>query len=139
VVGLFDLEEGRTPVLTCLALSARVGFDPCGFFLSTPSFGPFALSLFLGLVGVPDTVLLLEIFCTWPSSDIVSSFGRGRRACDMANGPACLSSQGVATPAIMMLDNTVTGRMFSLIFSRFVSMPKTILWTLLYTLRHVLK
>lgn len=72
---------------------------------------------------------------------MVSSTGLGLRACAMARGPACLGRKGAATLASTILDNTVTGRTFSLIFSFRAGSgaPKTIRWTLLYMRLQVLK
>ena len=90
---------------------------------------------------LPATVWLLAIFCVWLESDTVDSLSCGFRACDIASGPAHLGSPGMPMLASTKLARTVTGNVFSLIFStRAVSVtPKTIRWTLLYILLHVLK
>lgn len=83
--------------------------------------------------GVPDTVWLRESFCGWTLSEIVSSTGRGLRAWAMAKGPAWRGRNGAAMAPSTKLDKTVTGRTFSLIFSRRTASeaPKTMRWTLL--------
>lgn len=65
------------------------------------------------LTGAPDTVALLLSFCIGGASDIVSSGGRGLRACAMARGPRCRGKKGAATPARTILARTVVGKMFS--------------------------
>jgi hypothetical protein len=88
----------------------------------------------------PATVLLRPTRAACTLSEIMSSAGRGLRACATAKGPACRGSQGAAILAIIKLDRTVTGRMFSLIFSRRCGSaePNTMRCTLLYMRRHVL-
>ena len=84
----------------------------------------------------PGVVVLLRVgifCCAWIVSEVVSSTGWGFLACEMANGPAQRGKKGAATPASTKLANTVTGNIFSLIFSfpAGSAPPKTMCWTLL--------
>jgi len=97
---------------------------------------------FLVRVGPPPlTVWLRPSFWVWTLSEIVSSTGLGFRACAMARGPAWAGKKGAATLASTMLDRTDTGKVFSFIFSFLAGSdtPKMMRWTLLYSLRQVLK
>lgn len=76
-------------------------------------------SLGLGLVRLealvdPVTVALLPTFgAGGNASDNISSIGRGRRACAIANGLEWCCSQGAATLAKIKLESTVVGSTFS--------------------------
>lgn len=94
----------------------------------------------LDLDDPPVTVLLLPTLAVCTLSEMISSTGLGFRACAMASGPAWIGRKGAAMLARTRLESTVTGSTFSLIFSRRwgSAEPKTMRWTRLYILRHVL-
>jgi hypothetical protein len=94
----------------------------------------------LDLDDPPVTVLLLPTLAVCTLSEMMSSTGLGFRACAMASGPAWTGRKGAAMLARTRLESTVTGRTFSLIFSRRCGSaePKTMRCTLLYMRRHVL-
>lgn len=89
------------------------------------------------------TVWALAGFALWVI--VVSGTGSaaswGFRAWATASGPAQLGSMGTATLASTKLARMVTGNVFSFIFSWRPGsvIPKTTCWTLLYTLRQILK
>lgn len=93
--------------------------------------------------GTPAEIVRLRAGrrCNCGCSDMVSSVGRGLRACATARGPISLGRKGAATEARMMLPKTVVGSTFSLIFSTSNAsyVPKTILCTLLNMRLQVLK
>ena len=102
------------------------------------------------LVVFPVTVWLLATFDIWVGgfvwlgwfvSDMTLVDGCDFLACATARGPAHCGKIGRPTLANTKLASTVTGKIFSLIFScRAVSAsPNTICCTLLYTLRQVWK
>ena len=81
------------------------------------------------------------LLATMGGSEMVSSIGRGFLAWATASGPAQCGRKGQATLASTKLPRTVTGRTFSVIRSclPLSETPKTMCWTLLKTLRQVLK
>lgn len=136
VLGLDD-DDGREPFLP-LGLRGPAERLPSGPTKLLPSLARFNLAL--------DG--MLRVLCGFAGSfsfSLVSTrssaSGFGLRAWATARGPAHCGIIGRATLARTKLERTVTGRTFSLIFSwRPVSArPKTMCWTLLYTLRQVWK
>lgn len=115
--------------------------------------GPFcrsgALAILLLSLPLLDLVLLEFTVCAraglalWAA--VVSGTGspaiRGFLAWATARGPAQEGRIGQATLARTKLAKTETGSMLSFIFSCRTESetPKTMCWTLLYTLRHILK
>ncbi len=95
------------------------------------------------LVVAELTVRALAGFGVWSAATTSPDWDGdwdGFRACATARGPAQWGRTGRPTLARTKLARTVTGRMFSVIFSCLAESgrPKTTCWTLLYTLRQVL-
>lgn len=123
--GRFDFGVGSVDLLGSGALVTR-----------PPSFSRRDLVVAGETVCARAILLMVGVF-----SDITSSIGCGFLACATARGPAQRGNPGTATLASTKLASTLTGKVFSFIFSFLAESPKpnTICWTLLYTLRHVLK
>ena len=90
-----------------------------------------AILFSLDLDEPPVTVLLLPTLAVCTLSEMMSSTGLGFRACATASGQAWSGRKGAAMLARTRLERTVTGRTFSLIFSRRwgSAEPNTIRWT----------
>lgn len=124
----FDLGDAVDDWLTAFAATVRAG--DARFKLEE-----LALRVSLTRFGLVDMGAVLDLagFTSSASSMAVSVMGCGFRACATARGPAHLGSIGRATLARTKLDKTVTGKVFSLIFSwrPTSARPKTMCCTLL--------